>query len=780
MMESQSRKDLEFDRVLDAISRECLSAEGRAALESLPFTSDRATLEGRQQIIASFLTLLSSGMVPNPTRFPDLTEFFRQNGDLRYHADGQTLYALSSYLQSAASFIRFCHATLSDNLFQEALLPLFPARLDPTLAALGDDIASALQPDGTVKPSHPAIARLIRQVEDARQGRLRFAREYINAHKEKVQSDQGAFRDGRLVIPMRSDRSQTGDGFVTGTSQTGSTMFVEPFRLVELNNQVTMAQNEILVETARILKEFSDRARDLKDELSLLSAQVAFADQFYALARYSHLEPMTCTDLSDGPLHLERARHPLLGSKAVPITIQLDGQVKAVVFSGPNAGGKTVTIKTVGLLCMLNQLCGYIPASEGSRMPLFDDVYTEIGDEQSIEQGLSTFSSHMRRIAFILRHMTERSLVVLDELGSGTDPVEGSALARSILEECLRHAALTLVTSHHGVLKEFAYARADVLNASMEFDGQSHKPTFRVVQGVPGDSHALDTARAMEVPPQVVQRAQQYLGSSAVQIGEIIKGLEQKRQELLSREAEMQQKEQELKEQQETLHAREEQVRRLSLRLKDEQSTDLAKFMREKNSELEQLVARLKKEGVSREQTVAVKQYVSSLQQKKQETDQQLEHEEDAIVSQAEPLAVGDAVLCGRNHREGVVVRVMGKGRYQVAIGTMKLELKRKDLVKTKQTNAPTVQVVYTGQTPAPELEMDVRGLTLEETLQKLDQEIERCLVHGVTQFSVIHGYGDGILSQGIAAYLKKHPAVKDYRFAMPEDGGMGKTYVVL
>jgi len=781
-MESQSRKDLEFDEVLAAISQECLSAEGRRSLQALPFSQDKEALRKRQSIIGSFITLLSSGMVKNPLAFPDMTEFFQRNGDVRYSPDGVCLFDLSVYLDAAEKFLAFCRSTLADKQPLPSISDLLGERIDPNLAALGKDIASALQSDGTVKPTHPAIAALMRQVEDARQGRLRFAREYMVSHKDKVQSDLGAFRDGRLVIPMRTDRSQNDDGFVTGTSQSGSTMFVEPFRLVELNNQVMMAQNQILVETARILKEFSNRARELNHELGSLSEKIAYADQFYALARYSHLQPMSPVDLEGESVHLLQARHPLLGKKAIPITIILQPSAKAVVFSGPNAGGKTVTIKTVGLLCMLNELCGYIPAAEGSTLPLFDAVYTEIGDEQSIEAGLSTFSAHMKRIAFIINAMGPRSLVILDELGSGTDPVEGSALARSILEECLRRSLLTLVTSHHGVLKEFAYAREDVLNASMEFNMESHKPTFHVVQGVPGDSHALDTARAMDVPERVVARAQEYLGSSAVQIGEIIKGLEEKRQALLREQSELKQRSEDLERALAAVEEREKRVRMVTLQLKDAQATELARFMREKNSELERLVADLKNGVVTKEKTQAVKQYVSSLKDKKDETDDWLEKEEDALSAETDekPFSVGEAVLCGKAHREGVVIGVLGKGSYQVAIGTMKMTLKQKDLSRPKREERPVFQVQFSGQTPPPVLEMDVRGMNLEETLHKLDMQIESCLVHGVSQFSIIHGYGDGILSKGIGTYLKNHPSVKDYRFAMPEDGGMGKTYVFL
>jgi DNA mismatch repair protein MutS2 len=782
MMESQSKKDLEFAVVLEQFASNSLSEEGKAELRSMPFCTEKKPLEERQEAISGFLRLLSSGMVRRPDSFPDLTDFFAHVGDLRYAPNGPTIYQVALWVRSAGSFCTFCHATLDDKLQDDTIKNLLGDSIDSALVSLSREIFSTLESDGSVKETHPAIAALLRRVEAAKQGRQKFIRDYINAHTNQVQSDQGALRDGRMVIPMRTDRTIKDDGFVTGTSQSGSTLFVEPFHLVEMNNEVSIAQEQILIEIAKILRQLSDSVRRCKSQLLSLRTLVSHADALYALAVSCHLLPMTRSDLDGVSCKMVEARHPLLGKKAVPITMVLDPKVKAVVLTGPNAGGKTVTIKTVGLVAMINQLCGYIPCKEGSSLPLFDAFYTEIGDDQSIEEGLSTFSSHMRRIAEILSSMTTDSLVILDELGSGTDPVEGSALARAILESCIKKAGLTLVTSHHGVLKEFAYAREDVMNASMAFDDDSHSPTFRVIQGIPGDSHALDTAMAMHVDKEVIDRARSYLGSSAVQIGEVIKGLEKKRQELLENERQMKEKQAELQARLDDVAKRELLLREGKMKLLDEQDTELARFMRQKNSELETLVADLKSGEVTKEKTQKVKQYIASLQAKKNEAETVLANEEKRLSSQMPKTTFeeGEAVLCGKSRREGVIIRNLKNGSYQVAIGPMKMTLKAKELQRPKREESPSYQVSYAGATPDPVMVLDVRGLTLEEALHKLDLQIESALVHGLSTFSVIHGYGDGILSKGIGEYLKHHPSVKDYRFAMPEDGGMGKTYVML
>ncbi|MGH0054291.1 MAG: endonuclease MutS2, partial [Sphaerochaetaceae bacterium] len=663
------------------------------------------------------------------------------------------------------------------------LHPLLGEGLQPELTTLADLIEENLDESGQVKSTHPRISALIRQMEAAKNERSRFCAQFIRNNPTAVQSDQEALRDGRLVIPVRSDRRSQVQGFISSSSSSGNTVFMEPYSLVEMNNSVMMAQNQILIEIAMIIRELNDSARVQRKSLQLLSERIGAIDAIFSIALWALEAHCTATELGSGRCNLEQARHPLLGRKAIPITISLAEEVKAVVISGPNAGGKTVTIKTVGLFALLNQFCGYIPAKEGSSLPLFDNLFSDIGDEQSIEEELSTFSGHMKQIGYILRNMSERSLVILDELGSGTDPVEGSAIARSTLEYCLSRAKLTLVTSHHGVLKQFAYAKREVINASMEFNEHSHMPTFRVIQGLPGESHAIDTARFMKLPEVVIAHAEQYLGSESVQIASIIKDLEEKRKELESQEALTKARYRRLQEEVRQLQLKELRVRQREAQLRDEQTTELARFMSAKRKELENLVKAVREGELDKAKRKEVKTFVQSLEEKVKEEDAILEQQEAELSAFEEQGPVefeeGMEVLCGSAKRLGKILKKQGKGKYLVAIGSMRMTLDGSQMHLPKEQQK-TVLVSYQSSAPRPKLVLDLRGYTLEEALSALEAQIESSLVHGLSSFAVIHGYGDGILSKGISSYLEAHHAIKGYRYATPEDGGMGKTYIQL
>lgn len=782
-MNHKSIDELGFNQVIKQIQAHAHAEEGLSCLTQLPFLTDKALLLKRQQEIASFVKLLGTAMASSLPSFPSIKDSLELVNDPIKALEGPELVAIARYIASAQILQTFSNQTLEDGTSFSCLRSLIGESIDENLNHASNQILEVLDDSGQVKESHPALKQLRREVEMRKNERARYCSQFIHTNREVVQADQEALRDGRLVIPVRSDRRTNVQGFITSSSATGNTVFMEPYPLVEMNNSVVMAQNQILIEIAKILRQLNEEVRSCRKQLDDLVKRVGQTDARLAIALWSLEKGCSRTDLDGEHCTLLKARHPLLGRKVIPITMQLDSKIKAVVISGPNAGGKTVTIKTIGLFALLNQYCGYIPAQEGSSLPIFDDIFTDIGDEQSIEQELSTFSGHMKQIAHILAHMTERSLVILDELGSGTDPVEGSAIARAALEYCLQKAALTLVTSHHGVLKQFAYAKEEVINASMEFNENSHLPTFRIIQGLPGESHALDTARLMKLPEQVLAMAEQYLGSEAVQIGSIIKDLEAKRRELEREETAMHKRYLSLQSEVKALQLKELRVKQREAQLKQEQTTELARFMQKKRKELENLVAELRNGEITKEKTKQVKTYIESLSEKVDDQQEQLQQYEDEIeyLKPEDPmqLEVGMDVLCGSAKREGKILEKKGRNSFVVAIGTMRMTLSASQLFLPKRQDQK-VSVLFQSSAPEPKLVLDVRGLILEEALRLLDQQIESALVHGMSTFSIIHGYGDGILSKGIGGYLKEHRSVQDYRFALPEDGGMGKTYVML
>ncbi len=782
-MNQKSIEELGFFQVLKQIEAYSLSDEGKETLRHLGFVSDEQILHVRQDRITAFRKRLGGLDEHRLTSFPSIGETLLCLADPLVGAEGAGLVDIADYIRSAKSLLDFCSHVDEQGHLQSALLPLMGENLEEGLLTLAETIEKTLDRTGQVLESHPRLLVLRMQMEKTKSERSRFCSQFIHENNTIVQSDKEALRDGRLVIPVRNDHRSIVKGFVTATSQSGSTVFMEPYALVEMNNSVVMAQNQIIIEIAKIMKELNDAAREQRKQLERLQEKVGTTDAFLSLAKWSVQNGCTATLLDSPVCNLMKARHPLLGKKAIPISIQLDPLVKAVVISGPNAGGKTVTIKTIGLFALLNQFCAYLPVSEGSSLFLVDDVFTDIGDEQSIEQELSTFSAHMKQIGSILNAMTERSLVILDELGSGTDPVEGSAIARATLEYCLKRAKLTLVTSHHGVLKQFAYAKKEVINASMEFNEASHLPTFRVIQGLPGESHAIDTAKAMKLPKEVVEKAEEYLGSEAVQIGSIIQDLEAKRRDLERKQHEMASRYHLLQQEVKEVQLKELRVRQKEMSLKQEQTTELSHFMAEKRKELERLVKDLRSGELDKTKTRQVKAYVQSLQEKLAEEDALLQETETELaeLQPQTPLEFqeGMDVLCGSAKRPGKILKKQGKNKYLVALGSMRMTLDASQLFATKQ-ETERVSVLYHSSAAQPKLVLDVRGCTLEEALAALDTQIESALVHGMNSFSIIHGYGDGILSRGISEYLKQQHSVREFHFALPEDGGMGKTYVEL
>lgn len=792
-MWKKTLEDLGFQAVLKDIVSCALSEDGAEQLRLSHFITDLEQLRQRQVLVGDIVKILSSGKGSAPEQFPPMAEALQALSQPGVALDGVHLYDIGCYVHAAVALRDFFRSPMAAD--GNANAPAVPnpvasllADIPDELRLLADDLLDALESPGQVKETHPAIRSLKKEIDRRRAERARYSQDFIHASGAVMQNDQPVYRDGRIVMPVRNDQRGEVQGFVHSTSSSGSTVFVEPYRLVELNNSVIMAEQQVMIEIARILGELTRKVRGCEDQLRVLTRDIAQADALYACARWAHKHGCVATELSEhAACRLLGARHPQLKGKAVPITMELDESIRAVVISGPNAGGKTVTIKTVGLFALLNQFCGFIPATEGSSLPIFDGVYTDIGDDQSIEQQLSTFSGHMKQVGLILHACTPRSLVILDELGSGTDPVEGAAIARAVMEYSVSHAALTLVTSHHGVLKQYAYASDEVLNASMEFDERTHEPTFHVISGVPGESHAVDTARRMRLPDSVIKAAQGYLGDESVQISTIIKGLEQRRKEADEREHQIELRYRQLQSQVKDVELKRLKVDQQENLVRKEQLGDLRQFIGQKRKELENLVAELREGEITREKTLKVRQFIASMEEKERQAAEKQDAKEQQLARQAMAsvgkivFAPGMDVLCGVHKREGRILRADGKGKWIVAIGPMKFSLKEADLsVPVRSSQAPKVSVSYQSSAPKPKLTIDVRGCTLDEALEQVATEIEACIVHGVATFSIIHGYGDGILSRGIADYLKTQKTVSEYHFALPEDGGMGKTYVEL
>lgn len=794
--------DLGLDLVLNSVAGHALSPLGSQAVKEATTIFDSQAYLKRQKQVAALIYCLSASNKEGGAKlesFPDISDTLafinsRPTGSL----EGSQVFDVALFIKSARLLRGFLlQSTQLGCPDRDSEVDQIIPDISEKLLYLEQEIFKILESPGVVKENYPTVKALREKAEGRRRDRSRLASDLIHNNLYIMQSDVAVMRDGRVLLPVKNESKSQIEGYIQSSSQSGGTVFMEPFRLVDMNNAVIIAQEEIQLEIARLIAQLSSMIREVEMEIRILSSQVRKADFLYAFASWA-VQNNCCRTLIGDPstpgdysCNLIQARHPLLGSTCVPIDLSVASGIKAVVLTGPNAGGKTVTMKTVGLFSLLNQICGFIPASDGSSLALFDRVFTDIGDDQSIQNQLSTFSGHMKSIGFILRNMTENSLVILDELGSGTDPQEGAALARSILEFCTKKAALTLTTSHHGVLKQYAYGSDIVQNASMEFDEKTLQPTFKVIAGLPGESHAIDTARRMKLPNSVIYSAQRYMGGEAMKISSIIRNLEALRRQAEAANAELARRTREIENQERHIAKEKRRLQTIENRLKKEKLNDFDDFISQTRKDLENMVAEIRQGEITREKTLKMKALFSDIQAKEQALRDEIQAKadeldqsqlaEDNSLPDSVALAPGMDVLCGPSKRSGTVIREAGPGRWQVAIGPMKFTLKETELTVPRRP-APVKSYSFdsTAKAPSPKLVLDLRGFRLLPALDAIDSQIESCCIYGLKSFSIIHGYGDGILSTGIHKHLSQNSLVDTYKFALPDDGGQGKTYVTL
>ncbi len=759
-MDEKTVRDIELDKVLDGVRRYALSPEGRDAIQPSLFTSDISEIEKRAALIDRYMSL-SDGDAPDP--FPPVRDLFDYAS--RTHADfpGENVYRVGLFL---SSYVQMLHFTGEDeDIHQED-------------SDLSRDILSALDQDGSVRDDHPRLIPLQRELEKVRQERMRSASSFMHDNRESIQQSEPMYRNERIVIPLRNDSKALNGCYVSGASSSGSTLFAEPLELLTLNNEAVIARERIKAEKARILHELSDRARSVIPFMKRMLERVIIFDFHHSFALWARKmkahHPRTGSELS-----LIDAIHPLIGMGAVPVTVRLERGIKAVVFSGANAGGKTVTMKTIALSVSLFQISGYITASELSVLPVFSSIYSDIGDGQSIQDAASTFSSHMKNIASITSRCDGSSLVILDELGSGTDPEEGAALSSAILRYLSTHAGLTCITSHYSQVKSFAYSEENMMNASMEFDERSGLPTYRVLEGIPGDSHAVATAKRMGMPKAITEEASKALMGGEESSARIIKALLSKERTLDRKITELSLKSRENERIRKELEEKERKLDSLENELRRDGVSEITSYLHESRKTLENLISDIRTGKLTQEKIKKAKAFMKDVEEKR-DSEERLVVEEEEDVADDLPFKSGDDVLCGKAGTAGKVISVDGNNITVSLENGLRLSLKRSMVRHRKTEERQKASLSFSGSAKKAEYTVDLRGMTLEEALRRMDDQMEAAVLSGLGTFGIIHGYGDGILSKGIHDYLRKRREVKDYYFARPEDGGMGKTYVEL
>ncbi|WP_010261170.1 endonuclease MutS2 [Treponema primitia] len=707
----------------------------------------------------------------------------------------------------------------------------------PDCSAISLEVFRVLDRDGKLRDL-PEFRDIKRRINSLTRDLENAGSRYTGNEETRrmLQSGLPSQRDGRMVLAVKANYRGRIRGIVHEVSATGQTVFVEPEDVVEKNNELLIEQRRLDAEIRRVLREMTAKIAASRDALDLFYPGILELETIRARARYAKETRGVFAIDGDGGagagetagvLALCQARHPLLGSAAVPIDFAMDGSIRTVIITGPNTGGKTVTLKTVGLFVLMNQ-CGLaLPAAEGTALPIFDGVYADIGDEQSLSQSLSTFSAHMTNIAAISGSVGERSLVLLDELGSGTDPEEGSAIAMAILDYLIEKKVRLLATTHHGILKNYGYTREAVENASVDFDSRTLSPTYRIVMGVPGESRAVDIAARNGLPAPMVEGARSYLAEERADVSALISGLKEKHRELAAADEGRRQEETRLREARRAADLKELRLRQKELEMKSGGMGKFRELLHESRKTLENLVREVKEGELSREKTLKVKDFLRTLEETVNAEDAALEAEETAItderrrletlygndtsggtaggrkarkarnispglnlelplrISPADSITImpGTDVLAGEQRRRGTVLRSAKKGAWIVEIGSLKMTFNEADLIPlppSAEPKKPSIAPVDYAETPQAKLELSLLGMRLEEALSALERQLDAAVLGGLHEFSVVHGKGDGILQRGVHDFLKKQPAVGDYYFSRPELGGFGRTEVIL
>ncbi|WP_394557707.1 endonuclease MutS2 [Priestia aryabhattai] len=784
-MQSRIFHVLEFNKVKEQLQQKVASSLGREKVANLiPSTQYEEVVKWQEATDEATTVLRLRGNVP-------LGGIFDVRPSVKRAEIGGTLSSnelldVASTIYAARQVKQFIEQVVEDEDLQLPIITEHIEKLMP-LPEVEQTIKMSIDENGTVLDGASDQLRGIRQKLRSTESRIREKLESLirSSSAQKMLSDAiVTIRNERFVIPVKQEYRSAYGGIVHDQSSSGATLFIEPQAIVTLNNELQEAKVKEKQEIERILIALTIQVAEVANELRQNVYLLGELDFMFAKGRYSHELKASKPKMNDrGYIKLVKAKHPLIAQEDVVANdIELGDQYTSIVITGPNTGGKTVTLKTLGLFTLMAQAGLQIPALDGSEMAVFKHVFADIGDEQSIEQSLSTFSSHMVNIVDILQKVDHESLVLFDELGAGTDPQEGAALAISILDQVYERGARVVATTHYPELKAYGYNREGVVNASVEFDIETLSPTYKLLIGVPGRSNAFEISKRLGLSAEVIERAKGYIGSETNKVENMIASLEDSRR----------QSEHELEEA--------EQLRKEAQKLHKELQSQIIEFNEKRDKLYEK--AEEKAQATVQAASEEAEKIISDLRKMSQKNHALVkEHEliearkrlEDAVPTlekskkkpavpkkQERTLQAGDEVKVLSWGQKGTLVERVSNNEWQVQMGIMKMKVKEKDLEYISSPKPVETKPLATvkGKDYHVNLELDLRGERYENALIRVEKYIDDALLANYPRVSIIHGKGTGALRKGVQEYLKNHRSVKNIRFGEASEGGSGVTVV--
>lgn len=784
---------LEFDKVKDILKSFAKSPMGKDLIGDLvPLTKTHGIRERLHETDEAVSVILAKGSLP-------LGGLYDIRRNVRYAEKGRILEMQE--LLDVASSIRVASGVR--NYLEDGALDDIPSLreyagflTDATI--LSDRISQCISgPEEMADTASPALRSIRRDMARQRQeARDRISAMISNHHIQNMLQDTViTMREGRPVIPVRQEYRSSFPGIVHDTSASGATLFIEPQVVVDINNKLRELESMERDEIVRILKELSRSVGQRARELIRNQKYLARLDFIFARASMSVEHGCLAAELNnEGIIDIRQGRHPLIDrEKVVPLDIRAGKEYRTLVITGPNTGGKTVALKTAGILLLMTQAGLHIPAGPGTTLPVMKKVFADIGDEQSIEQSLSTFSSHMKKIVEIAAEADRRSFILIDELGAGTDPSEGAALAVSILEYLSSKGSLIFATTHYSEVKKYAMSTEGVENASMEFDVEKLSPTYRMIIGIPGRSNAFEIARKLGLEESIIQDAAGRISSEETKFEELIASIEEERREAERELEEARNLRQEMEKREADLQERilkQEEKSRRTLEKARQQASDTVAEARHFSEEMKKELRQLRKTAGDKKNTSKEIEIRRKIREK---TDQYREKRAVPAVENAHPakkneIHMGDRVNVVSLGQKGIVAGLPDDhDEIMVQIGIMKMRMPLSDIaIIDKQGVQKTFESrreysrMYKDKSMTISPEINVIGKRLEDALLEVDKYLDDACMSGLTQVSVIHGKGTGALKNGLREMFRAHREVASFESASYDEGGEGVTIVKL
>lgn len=781
-MKQKTLEILEFNKVKSLIEQEVISDLAIEKVKQLTPSSDYETVVHQMNEVDEISQIYNQYRLPSMSGLSRVQPYIKRS-QIGGTLNVQELNAIKTLIQVQNQFKTFYNQLVEDE--ETVNYEILDGQMQqlPVLTHLYQSIHQKCDTQDLFDSASMELQSIRSRIAKTNQRvRAQLDRMVKSTSNQKKLSDAiVTVRNERNVIPVRAEYRQDFNGIVHDQSASGQTLYIEPSAVVELNNQISRLRSEEATEVQRILAELTAEVAE-EAEACLISEQVmGHLDFLIGKARYAAKIKGTKPTFSEQrQVYLPKAFHPLLDRDTVVAnTIEFESSIQTVIITGPNTGGKTVTLKTLGLIILMAQSGLLIPTLDGSQLSVFDNVFCDIGDEQSIEQSLSTFSSHMKTIVNILEEANDKSLILFDELGAGTDPSEGAALAMSILDHVHGMGALVMATTHYPELKAYSYNREGVMNASVEFDVDTLSPTYKLLMGVPGRSNAFDISKRLGLGLKIINHAKSMIGQDEQEINEMIASLEKNAKRVDDQRIELDRLVREASQIHNDLSRAYEQYQNMESRLIEEAKDKANQRVKAAMEEADDILKSLR--DMRDQKGAEVKEHELIDQRKRLEDQYEAKSIKQNVQKQKwDEIKAGDEVKVLSYGQKGEVLEVLSDEEAVVQMGIIKMKLPLSDLEKKEKAKEQPKKVVTRTNRSTVKMELDLRGYRYDEAMVALDQYLDQAVLSNYEDVYIIHGKGTGALQKGVQQHLKRHKSVATFRGGMPSEGGFGVTVATL